>query len=96
VTVYAIAQLSFTDEAAYRRYQARFWPVFKRFEGALLAADEAPLVTEGQWSGDKVVLMAFPDRAAYEAFANSPEYREIAADRLAGAQTVALLVQGLS
>jgi uncharacterized protein (DUF1330 family) len=95
MTVYAIAQLKFTDEPAYRRYQARFWEVFKAFDGQLLAADEAPLVTEGDWDGDKVVLMAFPDRDAYEAFAQSDAYQAISEDRRAGAHTVALLVQGL-
>ena len=96
VTVYAIAQLKFTDEAAYRRYQARFWDVFKAFDGQLLAADEAPVVTEGAWDGDKVVVMSFPDRAAYEAFAKSDAYQAISKDRWAGAETLALLVQGLT
>ena len=95
MTVYALAQLSFTDVDAYRRYQARFMDVFRKFDGALLAADEAPEVTEGSWSGDKVVLMSFPDKAAYEAFARSPEYLEISKDRWAGADTTALLLRGL-
>jgi uncharacterized protein (DUF1330 family) len=96
LTVYAIAQLKFTDQAAYRRYEARFRAVFTQFDGRLLVADEAPIVTEGAWDGDKVVLMSFPDRAAYEAFAHSPAYREISEDRHAGADTIALLVRGLA
>jgi uncharacterized protein (DUF1330 family) len=95
MTVYAVAQLSFTDVEAYRRYQARFMEVFRRFDGRLLAADEAPEVTEGSWSGDKIVLMSFPDKAAYKAFAGSPEYLEISKDRWAGAVTTALLVRGI-
>jgi uncharacterized protein (DUF1330 family) len=51
-------------------------------------------VTEGAWSGDKVVLMSFPDKGAYEAFAKSPEYLEISKDRWAGASTTALLIRG--
>ena len=94
MTVYALAQLSFTEVEAYRRYQARFTDVFRKFDGRLLAADEAPEVTEGEWSGDKVVLMSFPDKAAYEAFAKSPEYLEISKDRWAGAKTTALLLRG--
>ena len=42
MTVYALAQISITDRAAYDRYQARFMEVFLRFRGRLLAADEAP------------------------------------------------------
>jgi uncharacterized protein (DUF1330 family) len=95
MTVYAIAQLRFTDRERYNRYQARFMDVFKRFNGRLLAADEAPAVEEGQWDREKLVLMSFPDEAAWRAFADSPAYREIAADRLAGADAVVLLVKGI-
>ena len=95
MTVYAIAQLRFTDRAAYDRYQAGFMEVFRRHPGTLLAADESPKVMEGQWDREKVVLMSFPDEAAFRAFVESPEYEDIAKDRRAGADTVVLLVQGL-
>ena len=41
MTVYAIAQLKFTDRDAYNRYQAAFMEVFQQYSGTLLAADEA-------------------------------------------------------
>jgi len=95
VTVYAIAQLKFTDRAAYDRYQAAFLDVFRRHCGTLLAADESPEVVEGHWDREKVVLMSFPDQAAFRGWAQSAEYQEISADRRAGADTVVLLVKGL-
>lgn len=69
--------------------------VFRRHPGTLLAADEAPKVAEGQWDREKVVLMSFPDEAAFNALVQSAEYQDISKDRLAGADTVVLLVQGL-
>ncbi|MGX1318426.1 uncharacterized protein (DUF1330 family) [Bradyrhizobium sp. USDA 377] len=42
MTVYAISQLKMTDRAAYDRYQARFFDVFRKYNGRLLAADEQP------------------------------------------------------
>ncbi len=95
MTVYAVAQLRFTDRAAYDRYQARFMDVFARFGGRLLAADEKPLVVEGQWDREKIVLMSFPDEPAFRAWAESPAYREIARDRTAGSDAVVLLVEGV-
>ena len=95
VTVYAIAQLRFTDRAAYDRYQAKFMDVFSRYPGTLLAADESPQVVEGQSDREKVVLMSFPDEAAFRGLVQSPDYQEISKDRRAGADTVVLLVQGL-
>jgi uncharacterized protein (DUF1330 family) len=95
VTVYAIAQLKFTDRAAYDRYQAKFMEVFRRHPGTLLAADESPQVVEGQYDREKVVLMSFPDADAFHGWAQSPEYQQISKDRQAGADTVVLLVKGL-
>src|SRR5262249_29909780 len=48
--------------------------VFRKFDGRLLAADEHPLLLEGAWPFDKLVMMSFPDEAAFNAFASSPEY----------------------
>ncbi len=95
MTVYCIAQMRFTNRAAYDRYQARFMDVFRQFNGRLLAADEAPKVVEGEWDREKVVLMSFPDEAAYAAFADSDAYQEISKDRLAGTEAVVLLAKGL-
>jgi uncharacterized protein (DUF1330 family) len=96
VTVYAIAQLRFTDRAAYDRYQTRFMDVFRRHLGTLLVADESPQVVEGQWDRDKVVLMSFPDEAAFRLWSESPDYREISKDRRKGADSVVLLAKGLA
>ena len=43
-----------------------------------------------------MVLMSFPDEAAFRAWAESPEYRLISQGRHAGADTVVLLVKGLA
>jgi uncharacterized protein (DUF1330 family) len=96
VTVYAIAQLRFTDRAAYDRYQARFIDVFRRYRGTLLAADESPEVVEGSWDREKVVLMSFPDETAFQSWSESADYQQISKDRRAGADTVVLLVKGLA
>ena len=55
-----------------------------------MSADESPEVMEGAWDRDKVVLMSFPDAAAYRAWADSAEYQEISKDRKAGAQGIVL------
>jgi uncharacterized protein (DUF1330 family) len=96
MTVYVIVQLKMTDRAAYDRYQARFFDVFRKFSGRLLSADEYPLVLEGRWDRDKLVLMSFPDEAAFRAWADSPDYLEISRDRKAGAEGIVLLAQGFA
>ncbi len=95
MTVYAVAQLSIHDRARYDRYAARFLQVLQQFEGWLLAADESPVVVEGEWPHEKVVVVAFPDRAEFERWASSPEYQEISRDRVASTTGTVLLVAGL-
>src|SRR5215469_10430590 len=96
MTVYVIVQLKMIDRAAYDRYQARFFDVFRKFSGRLLSADETPAVLEGKWDRDKLVLMSFPDEAAFHAWSDSPGYQEISKDRKAGAEAIVLLVKGFS
>lgn len=69
--------------------------MFRKFSGRLLSVDENPAIVEGAWVGDKLVLMSFPDEAAFQAWGNSPEYLEIAKDRKAGAEGVVLLATDL-
>ena len=94
MTVYTLAQLKFTDIDAYRRYQKAFPAVFAKFNGKVVAADEAPRVLEGDWPRNKVVILSFPDEAEAMRFSRSPEYEAIAKDRKAGADAVVLLVKG--
>ena len=96
MSVYIIAQISITDREVYNRYQARFMDVFRQFKGELLAADENAEVIEGEWTREKVILMRFPDKPAFEAWAYSPEYREIAKDRDAGSEGVFLLAKSFN
>jgi len=93
--VYAIAMFKITDRAAYGRYQARFMGAMNRFKGRVLAADEHPVVVEGDWDKDKVVVLSFPSEADFREFAESPEYREISKDRKAGTNGFVVLVRGI-
>ena len=95
MSVYLVAQLTFTDRATYARYQSRFMAVLGQFRGTLLAADEHPEVLEGSWPLDKIVLLTFPDREAFQEWSGSPAYQEILKDRKAGAHATVLLVRGV-
>ena len=95
MTVYALAQITVHDRPRYERYVAAFMPVLLQYGGRLLAADEAPRVVEGTWEYTKAILMAFEDTAAFERWADSPEYRKISVDREAATDGVVLLLSGL-
>ncbi len=96
MAIYTIAQLAIHDRDRYQRYISAFLPVLTQYGGRVLAADDNPEVIDGPWHGDRVVLLEFPDRDSYVAWATSAEYQHIATDRTASADMVALLVHGLS
>ncbi|WP_200210398.1 DUF1330 domain-containing protein [Micromonospora coerulea] len=95
MTVYALAQISIHDRTRYDRYVAAFMPVLLKYQGRLLAADEAPHVVEGTWPYDKVILMAFDSRESFDRWANSPEYQEISRDRVAATDGVVVVADGV-
>jgi uncharacterized protein (DUF1330 family) len=94
MTVYVVAQIRIHDRERYDTYAAAFMPVLIQFGGRLLAADEAPAVLEGEWSGEKLNIIAFPDEPAARRWMESEAYRAITVDRMAASDGVVLLVQG--
>src|SRR3546814_17960106 len=70
------------------KYRDRFGAVLQQYDGRLVAADDNPVVQEGQWSYEKIVILEFADLDAFNAFADSESYREIAAHRHAGADKI--------
>lgn len=95
MTVYVVGQISIHDPKTYERYVAGFMPVLKKYHGRLLAADTAPDVIEGEWKRHKFILLGFEDAESAHRWRSSPEYLEIAQDRLAATEGVVLLVHGL-
>ena len=94
MSVYVVVQLTIHDRERYQRYIDRFLPIIAEHGGRVLAVDDHPEVLEGTWDADRVVLLRFSDRAAFEGWAQSPAYKEIAADRIAATDGPILLVQG--
>ena len=95
MTTYVLAQLTIHDRARYERYAARFMEVLSRFDGRVLAADEAPTLLEGEWPHQKIVLIEFRDAEEASRWAASPEYREIAVDREGSTVATVLSIRGL-
>lgn len=95
LTVYAVGTITITDPATYNRYRDAFSPVLERYSGRALAADESPLVEEGEWPFSKLILLEFADEPSYRRWMNSPEYQEIVKDRHAGSRGTVVLVRGL-
>ena len=93
MSVYMCVEVKIKNREAYDRYADAFMSVFEKFKGTMLAADFEPKVLDGEWNGDRIVMMSFPSEADVMAWLTSPEYQAISVDRIAGADTKVLLAQ---
>ena len=95
MTVYVTVQVKLTDRETYARYEESFMDVFNQFDGTVLVNDYTPSLLEGEWSGDKIVVLSFPNKDSFTSWATSEQYQAIVGDRLAGGQATILLSEGL-
>ena len=95
MAVYIINNMTIHDRAAYDRYAAAFLPVFRKFDGALLAVQDAPPALEGRWPFDRTVIISFPSREAATRWIESPDYQAIVKDRYAGTVSNVVMLDGL-
>ena len=94
MTIYIAAYLRIHDRSIYERYASQFMQVLQQYGGRLLAADEAPVAVEGECRSGKFVLLSFESDDAAERWSRSEEYRAIAVDRRASADSFVLKVLG--
>ena len=93
--IYIVAQINIDDRDTYARYEAGFMEIFDRYEGELLAVDEAVKELEGSWEYMRTVIIQFPDEAAARSWYDSDDYQALAQHRFAASAANLAIVQGL-
>jgi uncharacterized protein (DUF1330 family) len=95
MSVYFIAQLSIHDRETYTRYSSGFMEIFSKYNGKMLAVDEAPETMEGDWSCTRTVLIEFPTEHEAKSWYESNEYQSLAQHRLASSNANVVMIRGL-
>ncbi len=93
---YFVAQIQIHDEEEYKKYLIGVDEVFRKFKGKYLATDTDPTVLEGEWTYERIVIIEFPDKTAFQYWYESPEYQSILSYRLKAAKCDTVLVKGLT
>ena len=91
---YFIAKITINDAEAYGEYGKRFYAVFEKYNGKVLAVDGDYEVLEGECGADRLVIIEFPSAADLRAWYDSPEYQELVTLRAAASDAEILLVHG--
>lgn len=95
MSIYLVAQINIEDRDTYARYEAGFMEIFDRYDGELLAVDQAVTELEGSWDYTRTVILRFPDEAAARSWYDSAEYQALAQHRFAASAANLAIVQGV-
>lgn len=95
MAVYIINNMTIHDRAEYDTYLRAFMGVFRRYNGEVLAAVDAPVPVEGSWPYDRTILLRFPSREEALRWSESPEYKEIAKHRWNGTTSNVVILDAL-
>jgi uncharacterized protein (DUF1330 family) len=91
---YVIVTEAIKDPAGMAAYGRVAGPTLAEGGAALLAADPAPQVLEGEWHGDQTVVLEFESVEAARAWYESPAYAKARPLRQAAAESNAVIVTG--
>ena len=92
---YWIARSKINDPAAYKKYTDRVPAIIAKYHGKVLARGGRYRIMEGPEKFHRFVVIEFPSLEQAVACFESPEYREAAAFRRAGAGEVEnVIVEG--
>lgn len=102
--LYVVSDITVHDRVAYARYRDAIAPVVAAHGGRYLVrsgaarfdgdSDAGVVSPEGAWTPDRLVVLEFPSRAAFEGFVTSADYRAAASLRAASATTRSVVANG--
>ncbi len=95
MSAFIIADTKIDNPEAYETYKAQAKRIAEKFGGVYRArGGELDIIDSDLWQPTRVVIIEFPDIEKARAFANSDEYKPVAAIRRANAKTTLLIVDG--
>jgi len=94
--VYLVVESRVRDPAAYAQYIEKVGPIVEQYGGRYLVRGGKVTSVGGGWAPERMIILEFPSDENVRRWLSSPEYREIAPLREQGADTRAVLVEGVA
>jgi uncharacterized protein (DUF1330 family) len=91
---YMIIEATVKDRERYRQYLEQVPDILARYGGRYLARGNRIITLSEAWKPERMILLEFPDERHIRDWLASPEYRDIAPLREAGADTRAVILEG--
>ena len=96
MSVYMLIESKVTDPEKYRQYIAQVPPIIARHGGRFLVRGGKITPLSDAWKPERIIIVEFPSEAHIQEWLSSPEYKNIAPLREAGAETRAVILEGFS
>ncbi len=93
MAVYLIASLTVRDKVRFEDYRKSVFPTMLKYGGRLVARG-APIVLEGEWPRERLIIGEFPSMERAQEWWASPEYAELKTLRQATADSELVVLQG--
>lgn len=88
---YAIFTEKVNNQSLYDEYINGVMPTIEKSGGKIIIVQDNPVVLEGQWPGDRTVVIEFESPEAASNWYNSPDYQAIIGKRKASTDTNCIL-----
>jgi uncharacterized protein (DUF1330 family) len=95
MSAYVVADLTWLDPTARAAYGQRARDALAAYGGRYLVAGGDPESLEGAWQPSTIAVIEFPSAEDARRWYESDEYRPLKELRLGGAETRAILVEGV-
>lgn len=94
MSYYFIAQIKINDSETYQKYIDQSGNVFEKYKGEYLSVENCPVVLEGKWDYNRMVLIKFRELKDFENWYHSDAYQNILKYRLEAADCDTILIKG--
>ncbi len=95
MSAFIIVDTKIENPEAYETYKAKAKPIAEKFGGIYRArGGEMDILENDLWHPTRIVIIEFPDMDKARAFANSDEYKPVAAIRHANAKCTLFILDG--
>ena len=92
---YIVGDITVRDPERYKQYVARAPHFVAKHKGKYLVRGGEVTAMEGDWSPSRMVVLEFPSKQHALAFAQDPEYLEIAVNRKEATSSKLIIVEGV-
>ncbi len=95
MSAYLVVDIRIHDQVQYREYVKRVPRLVEKHGGDYLIRGGNPVILEGSWQPERLVVLRFPDTQSARAFLDDPGYVPVKAIRHQAAETNLVLAEGI-